>query len=172
MLGIPSAVTPEFLHHFREENLIIPEGEYEEEYFLEAPGSSSRVCYINHDGGLRWLCMYGVLIAKLGAQLPFTHFQVSILQRTEAVPTQLHPNSWAMMRGFEIVCEYLEVPLSPDVFFFLFTLTRPTGDGLTTGWLLFQEHTNRKVFLLYKESFYHFKPMYFKVFGALGSNPF
>ena len=66
VLGIPSAVTPEFLHHFREENLITPEGEYEEEYVLEAPGPSDRVCYINHDGGPRWLWMYDFLIAKLG----------------------------------------------------------------------------------------------------------
>ena len=70
------------------------------------------------------------------------------------------------MRGFEIVCEYLEVPPSPDVFFFLFTLTRPTNGRLTTGWLSFRVHTNRKVFLLYEKSFHHFKPMYFKVFGA------
>ena len=64
VLGIPSAVT--FLHHFREGNLITSEDEYKEEYVLEAPGSSDRVCYINHDGGLRWLWMYEVLIAKLG----------------------------------------------------------------------------------------------------------
>ena len=43
VLGIPSAVTPEYLHHFREENLITPEGEYEEEYILEALGPNERV---------------------------------------------------------------------------------------------------------------------------------
>ena len=133
VLGIPSAVTPEYLHHFREENLITPEGEYKEEYILEAPGPNERVCYINHDGGPRWLWMYDVLIAKLGIRLLFTIFQVSIIQWTEAAPTQLHPNSWAMIRGFEVVCEYVEVPPSPDVFFFLFTLTCPTSGGLTTG---------------------------------------
>ena len=77
-----------------------------------------------------------------------------------------------MMRGFEVMCEYLKVPPSPHVFFFLFILTRLTGGGLTMGWVLFRVHTNRKVFLLYKESFHHFKPMYFKVFGAPGSIPF
>ena len=110
-----------------------PKGEYEEEYVLETLGPSDRVCYVNHEGGSRWLWMYDVLIAKLGIRIPFTHFQVSILQWTEAAPTQLHPNSWAMMRGFKVVCEYLEMPPSPDVFFFLFTLTCPIGGGLTTG---------------------------------------
>ena len=61
---------------------------------------------------------------------------------------------------------------SPDVFSFLFMLTSPTGGGLASGWLSFWVHTNRKVFLLYEESFHHFKPMYFKVFGAPGSIPF
>ena len=113
-----------------------------------------------------------ILIAKLGVQILFTHFQVTILQRIEAVLSQLHPNSWAMIQGFEIVYKYLEVLPSPDVFFFFLTLTHPTCNGLTTGWLSLRAHTNQKVFLLYEESFHHFKPMYFKVFGALGSISF
>ena len=97
VLRIPSVVIPKFLHHFREKNLIILEGEYEEEYILEAPGPSERVCYLNHDGGSRWMWMHDVLITKLGIQIPFTYFQVIILQRTEVSPSQLHPNNWAMM---------------------------------------------------------------------------
>ena len=42
-----------------------------------------------------------------------------------------------MIWGFEIICQYLEVPPSPNAFFFLFTLTCPNGGGLTTGWLFF-----------------------------------
>ena len=77
-----------------------------------------------------------------------------------------------MIRGFEIICKYLSVPPSPNALFFLFTLSRPTGGGLTTGWLSFRAHPNWKVFLLYEESFHHFKPVYFKVFGALSMTPF
>ena len=79
VVGVPSAVTPEFLHQFQKENLITPEGEYEEEYVLEALDPSERVCYINHEGGPRWLWMYDVLITKIGVQILFTHFQVTIL---------------------------------------------------------------------------------------------
>ena len=87
VLGIPSTVIPEYLHHFREENLITPEGEYEEEYILEAPSPNERVCYVNHDGGPRWLWMYDVFITKLGVRISFTTFQVSIIQWTESAPT-------------------------------------------------------------------------------------
>ena len=53
VLGIPSKVTSEVLKSLHEEHLLTPEGEYEEEYILEAPGADERVCYINLAGGLR-----------------------------------------------------------------------------------------------------------------------
>ena len=74
-----------------------------------------------------------------------------------------------MMRGFNIIYEYLGVLPSPNTFFFLLIFLRPTGGELTTGWLSFQARSNRKVFNLYEESFYHFKPIYFKVFGDPGT---
>ena len=77
--------------------------------------------------------MYDVLISKFGIRIPFTHFQFTILEWTETAPSQLHPNSWVMIRGFEIICKYLKVPPSPNVLFYLFTLTWPSGSGLTTG---------------------------------------
>ena len=77
-----------------------------------------------------------------------------------------------MAWGFEIICEYLEVSPSPNAFFYLFILTRPSGTGLTTGWLSFRAHINQKVFLLYKEPFHNFKLVYFKIFPALGTTPF
>ena len=36
VLGVPSRVTSEFLKSLHEEHLLTPEGEYEEEYFLES----------------------------------------------------------------------------------------------------------------------------------------
>ena len=127
VLGIPSKVTPKFLKSLREEYLLTQEGEYEEEYYLEAPSTDERVCYINLHDGPRWIWIYDVLISKFGVRFPFTHFQFSILECTGAAPSQLHPNSWAMIRSFEVICDYLNVPPSSNVFFYLFTLTRPSG---------------------------------------------
>ena len=66
VLGTLLAVNPEFVGHFREENLIMLEGEYEEDYLLEAPDLSERVCYYNNERGLSWMWMYDVLITKVG----------------------------------------------------------------------------------------------------------
>ena len=58
-----------------------------------------------------------------------------------------------MIQGFKIICQYLEVLPSPYAFFYLFTLTRSSGRGLTTGWFSFRAYANRKVFLLDEEIF-------------------
>ena len=87
VLGTPLVVTPEFLSHFRKENMIMSESEYEEDYFLEAPNPSKRVCYSNHERGFSWMWMYDILITKLGIRISFTHFQVTVLQWTEAAPS-------------------------------------------------------------------------------------
>ena len=79
VLGTPSVVTPEFLGHFREENLITQKGEYEEDYILKTPGSSKKVCYINHEEGPSWMRMYDVLISKFGIQVLFTQ-ELTLLQ--------------------------------------------------------------------------------------------
>ena len=51
VLKIPLKVTPEFLKLLREEHLLTQEGEYEEEFVLEALDINERVCYINLAGG-------------------------------------------------------------------------------------------------------------------------
>ena len=172
VLGTPSMASSEFLGYFREENLLMPEGEYKEDYTLQAPGPNERVCYNNHESDPKWMWMYNDLISKFCVCIPFTDFQFTILEQTLVTRSQLHPNHWAMIRGFEIICEYLGVPPSPNVFFYLFTLTCPSSRGLTMGWLSFRAIVNQKVFCLYEESFYNFKPIYFKLFQAPSMTPF
>ena len=71
VVGVPSSVTSEFLKSFREEHLLTSEGE---EYILKAPSTNERVCYINLEGGSRWMWMYDVLISMFGVRISFTHF--------------------------------------------------------------------------------------------------
>ena len=128
VLGTPSIMTSEFLGHFREENLITLEGEYEKDYVLEAPSLSERVCYLNHERGSSWMSMFLITKATRSYCFPFTN-----LRQIEAALSQLHPDSWAMIQGFKIICEYLGVLLFPQRLFPPFTLTCSTNSGLTTG---------------------------------------
>ena len=97
-------MSSEFLRTLREEHPITLEGKYEEDYILEVPHVNERVCYINHGSSPNWIWIYDVLISKFGIYIPFTHFQFTILERSRVSPSQLHPNSWAIIRGFEIIC--------------------------------------------------------------------
>ena len=77
-----------------------------------------------------------------------------------------------MIHIFELVCKYLELPISMKVFFHLFTVTCPSGSGATLSWLSFRAHVNRKIFNLYEDSHHNFKVVFFKINGASRSHPF
>ena len=62
--------------------MITPKGEYEEDYILEVPNVNERVCYINYGSGSYWIWMYDVFISKFGVRIPFTNFQLTILEWT------------------------------------------------------------------------------------------
>ncbi|RHN41217.1 hypothetical protein MtrunA17_Chr8g0363711 [Medicago truncatula] len=63
--------------------------------------------------------MYEVVFKDMGFQLPFSEFQREVLRWTKLSPSQIHPNSYAFMRAFELMCNYLCLPASKNVFFLL-----------------------------------------------------
>jgi hypothetical protein len=90
---------------------------------LVLPSTSSKVCseYDNHV-----FPMYEVVFKDMGFRLPFSHFQREVLRWTKLSPTQIHPNSYAFMRAFELLCDYLHIPASKNVLFSFFTVQRGT----------------------------------------------
>ncbi|RDX67049.1 hypothetical protein CR513_54111, partial [Mucuna pruriens] len=45
------------------------------------------------------------IFSKLRIRLPFSDFEWSVLRVLNVAPTQLHPNSWAFIRAFKLLCE-------------------------------------------------------------------
>ncbi|RDY06836.1 hypothetical protein CR513_09107, partial [Mucuna pruriens] len=68
--------------------------------------------------------LYETLPLKLGVKLPFTHFERSVLRALNVAPTQLHPNGWAFVRVFELLCEDMGRVPSLGVFFWFFSVRR------------------------------------------------
>jgi len=62
-------------------------------------------------------------------RLPFTRFERELLTELNIATAQLHHNSWAFVRAFQIMCAHLGLPASVDVFLFLFEAKNP-GDRL------------------------------------------
>ncbi|RHN59984.1 hypothetical protein MtrunA17_Chr4g0020141 [Medicago truncatula] len=90
------------------------------------PSTSDRVCseYENHV-----FPMYEVVFKDMSFRLPFSEFQREMLGWTKLSPSQIHPNSYAFMRAFELLCDYLHLPASKNVFFFLLYYTKRYGLG-------------------------------------------
>jgi hypothetical protein len=63
---------------------------------------------------------YETLFRTLGACLPLTSFEMDLLNTFQVSPTLLHPNGWAFIRGFQIMCKHLEVDASMVIFFYFF----------------------------------------------------
>lgn len=55
-------------------------------------------------------------------RIPFTNFQVAVLGVLNIALTQLHPNSWASMQAFVVVCFALGITLTTAIFFHFFNV--------------------------------------------------
>ena len=60
------------------------------------------------------------LVEVLCLILPLTAFQCALLEHLNMAPSQLHPNSWATVRAFEILCPYFNIWPSVPVFLYFF----------------------------------------------------
>ena len=65
-----------------------------------------------------------MVLKRVGLRLPLTSFEKELLTEINTAPAQLHPNSWAFVRGFQILCGYLGVPPSVDVFLHFFEVKK------------------------------------------------
>ncbi|RDY11334.1 hypothetical protein CR513_04028, partial [Mucuna pruriens] len=93
--------------------------------------------------------LYDTLHSKLGIKLPFTHFERGVLQALNVAPTQLHPNSWAFVRAFELLCE--DLGKAPSL-----AIDR-------VGWTSLSNRAKRKLLRLFLESYKTFKNRFFRV---------
>ncbi|RDX92962.1 hypothetical protein CR513_24842, partial [Mucuna pruriens] len=109
--------------------------------------------------GKPYFYLYNTLHSKLGVKLPFTHFERAILQALNVAPTQLHPNSWAFVRAFELLCEDLGKAPTLGVFFWFFTVKKTNK----VGWTSLSSRPRRKLFKPFLESYKSFKTCFFKV---------
>ncbi|CAJ1965480.1 unnamed protein product, partial [Sphenostylis stenocarpa] len=47
------------------------------------------------------------LLSDIHVHLPFDEFMMGILRVLNITPTQLHPNNWAALQAFYLLCEAL-----------------------------------------------------------------
>ncbi|MED6181870.1 hypothetical protein PIB30_023393 [Stylosanthes scabra] len=170
VLGAKSLVDDEFVSQFVEHHSQCLGSVEGNRYQVVAPGLEDRVCYADPESN-NYIFVYEATFTKVGIQLPFTDFEVAVLKKYEIAPSQIHPNSWGFIKGFEVICREFGFPTSMKVFHHLFKLTKPFSKD-KQQWLFFRANQNMKVFEMFEESVRDFKTLYFKVLPHSGTTPF
>jgi len=57
-------------------------------------------------------------------RFPLDEFQTGVLHIINVAPTQLYPNSWVVIQAFRLICKFLHLKMSPQVFLHFYS-TRP-----------------------------------------------
>ncbi|MED6217849.1 hypothetical protein PIB30_021326 [Stylosanthes scabra] len=115
---------------------------------------------VYHRGeGWEFFFVYTTMFLDVGISFPFTEFECGVLSQLKCAPSQIHPNAWAFIRGFEILMEYLGVEPLLEVFFSFFQ-----AKGVRKGVLVtLNSVQGRALFSLYRQSYKDFKEMFVKV---------
>jgi len=103
--------------------------------------------------------MSSTIFKRLKLRLPLTGFEHALLTEVNVAYAQLHPNSWAFVRAFSILCNHLDHTPSVDVFLYFFEAKNP-GKRL---WLSFNGVAGRVLLTLFQQSYKSFKKKFFKV---------
>ncbi|MED6217219.1 hypothetical protein PIB30_015553 [Stylosanthes scabra] len=170
VLGAKSVVGDEFVESFYEHYSSCVSDVEGSRYRVVAPDSEDRVCHVDLESE-SCIFVYEAIFAKVGIRIPFTEFEIEVLKGCEIAPSQIHPNSWGFIRGFEVICQEFGIPTSLGVFHHLFKLTKPFSKE-NQQLLSFMANQNMKVFEMLEESVRDFKCLYFKVVAQPGTSPF
>ncbi|MED6143822.1 hypothetical protein PIB30_009322 [Stylosanthes scabra] len=115
---------------------------------------------VYHRGeGWEFFYMYTTVFLDIGVKFPFTEFECGVLSQLKCALTQIHPNSWAFIRGFEILMEYLGTKPLLEVFFSFFQAKGVRKGGVVT----LNNVQGKAIFGLYRQSYKDFKQMFIKV---------
>ncbi|QCD89899.1 hypothetical protein DEO72_LG4g851 [Vigna unguiculata] len=126
---------------------------------LERVSAIDRVCHGQEGAAEKFFYMYMCHFSQLHIRLPFDDFTMGVLRALNVAPTQLHPNSWAYLQAFCILCESLYLEPSPYAFLYFYD-TRPRRPAT---WLSLISRPSISRLDAFFQSFKHFKDGYFKV---------
>jgi hypothetical protein len=109
-----------------------------------------RVCDQEMEGDFdESFLMYMAVLEEFGVKIPFTYFEMGVLKYLNVVPSQIRPNSWAFIRGFEVLCKSLDIEPSVAVFFHFYR-TKDVNKGT---WISISAHAGKRLFPQYASNF-------------------
>ena len=109
--------------------------------------------------GVPFVFVYSAIFKRLKLRLPFTFFEKELMMELNVAPCQLHPNAWAFIRAFQILCNYFGHNASVEVFLYFFEAKKP-GDRF---WVSLNGVAGRVLLGLYQQSFKDWKGRFYMI---------
>ncbi|RDY14227.1 hypothetical protein CR513_00737, partial [Mucuna pruriens] len=103
--------------------------------------------------------MYETVLQDLGVTFPLDRFTADVLRLVGVAPSQLHPNGWAALQAFKVVCAVLTLAPSAPVFLSHYTIRV----GKKVGWVSLAPLPNTSLFTAYTASYKGFKDRFLKI---------
>ena len=135
---------------------------------LERVSAIDRVCHGQEGATKKFFYMYMCHFSQLHVRLPLDDFTMGVLRALDVAPTQLHPNSWAYMQAFRILCQSLYLEPSPYAFLYFYD-TRPRQPTTCRSMISRPSISRLDAF---SQFFKHFKDGYFKVMVKEEGKPY
>ena len=114
------------------------------------------------NNGVPFFYFYQVVFKRIGMRLPFSRFERELLTEINVAPAQLHPNGWAFVKAFDILCRFFRHAPSVDIFLHFFEVKKQ-GKIL---WVSLNGISGRVLLTLFQQSFKGWKGKFFKVCGS------
>ncbi|KAJ1406918.1 hypothetical protein SESBI_24732 [Sesbania bispinosa] len=122
-----------------------------------------RICdsyLVDHSVAL-YTYLYDTFFTKLNLRVPFSAFEKSLLHILNIPPSQLHPNSWAFVRAYQIMCRHYSLVPDLEKFFAFFQVKLPSSHEI--GWISFNNIPKKGAITAYTSSYKLWKQRFFKV---------
>jgi hypothetical protein len=147
----------ESVQDFRDDVAMSDSGR-EEDVIIDPVGDQELVTTVSTQEP-HYFYMFSKVMENLSLTLPFTDFEIEVLNALNVAPTQLHPNDWAFVRAFELVCLGLGLEPRLGVFFhFYYVKSLTPGKPVSIS-----SQPNMGLFTLYASNFKNYKNTFFRV---------
>ncbi|RHN51389.1 hypothetical protein MtrunA17_Chr6g0468031 [Medicago truncatula] len=83
--------------NFFRSKLSVSSTKREEDIVLAPCPAGEKVCTMCRKGVKEIFHMYGAVLEEFGVKIPFNLFEMDVLRLLNVAPTQIHPNSWALL---------------------------------------------------------------------------
>ena len=106
----------------------------------------------------------GTFFPKVLLRLPLSIIKKELLTEINVAHAQLHPNSWAFIWGFIILCSQLDISLTIEVFLYFIELKYSSHQL----WVSLNDASRRGLLTLFQSSYKNFKNRFIKVCASAG----